>query len=201
MTQNSWDELAADWDTRADTGLYAERAFESWNRNVAPMFSNLAESRVLDFGCGTGLLTEMLAPLCREVVAIDSSARMIDVLQNKIVEKRIGNITPLVTTLDSAAISEIPELSGKFDLVVASSVCSFLPDYVSTIRELSSTLKSGGLFVQWDWQSKMPIERIQSAYEESGMISLTVEEAFAMTMDNESEPVVLGIAQLPTDCK
>ncbi|MCH8334286.1 MAG: class I SAM-dependent methyltransferase [Proteobacteria bacterium] len=41
-------------------------------------------------------------------------------------------------------------LTEKFDLVVASSVCSFLPDYNSTLRDLSSALKPGGLFVQWE---------------------------------------------------
>ena len=197
MTQNSWDELATGWDTRADTRLYAERAFESWNRKITPLVSDLAESRVLDFGCGTGLLTEKLAPLCGHIVAVDISAGMIDVLQSKVVDKRIGNITPLVTAVDSAAINENPELSVKFDLVVASSVCSFLPDYNSTLRDLSSALKPGGLFVQWDWLSEMPIERIRRAYKESGLINLGVEEAFAMTMEDESMSVVLGVARSP----
>ncbi len=197
MTRNRWDEIATDWDTRADTRLYAERAFESWNRKIAPLVTDLTESRVLDFGCGTGLLTEKLAPHCGHIVAVDISAGMISVLQSKVVDKHIDNITPLVTAIDSAAINENPELSEKFDLVVASSVCSFLPDYDSTLRDLSSALKPGGLFVQWDWLSEMPIERIRGAYETSGLINLGVEQAFVMTMEDESMPVVLGIARLP----
>ena len=197
MTQNSWDELATAWDTRADTRLYAERVFESWNRKIAPLISDLTESRVLDFGCGTGLLTEKLAPLCGRIVAVDISAGMIDVLRSKVVEKRIGNVTPLVTAIDSATITENPELAVKFSLVVASSVCSFLPDYNSTLRDLSSALKPGGLFVQWDWLSEMPIERIRGAYKQSGLINLCVEEAFAMTMEDESIAVVLGVARSP----
>ncbi len=197
MTQNSWDEFATDWDTRADTRLYAERAFESWNRKIAPLVTDLTESRVLDFGCGTGLLTEKLARHCGHIVAVDISAGMINVLQRKVVDKHIDNITPLVTAIDSAAINENPELSEKFDLVVASSVCSFLPDYDATLRDLSSALKPGGLFVQWDWLSEMPIERIRGAYETSGLINLGVEQAFVMTMEDESMPVVLGIARLP----
>ena len=101
MTQNSWDEAATGWDTRADTRLYAERAFESWNRKIAPLVSDLTESRVLDFGCGTGLLTEKLAPLCGHIVAVDTSAKMIDVLRSKIVDKHIGNITPHEVNVDS----------------------------------------------------------------------------------------------------
>ena len=143
------------------------------------------------------MLFRSLAPLCGHIVAVDTSAGMINVLRSKIVDERIGNITPLVTFLDSAAINETPELSDKFDLVVASSVCSFLPDYDSTLRDLSSALKLGGLFAQWDWLSGMPIERIRDAYETLGLINLGVEEAFAMTMEHESMSVVLGIARSP----
>ncbi len=195
MGQNSWDEMAAGWDTRADTRLYAERAFASWERKVAPLVSDLANSRVLDFGCGTGLLTEKLAPICGHIVAVDTAAAMIDVLQDKVVEKRIGNITPLVAAIDAETIRENSEFSEKFDLIVASSVCGFLPDYESSLRDLSSALNLGGLFVQWDWLSEMPIERIRNAYKALGLIDLGVEEVFAMTMDNESVPVVMGVAR------
>jgi len=195
MTENSWDEMATGWDTRADTRLYAERAFASWERKAAPLVSDLTNSRVLDFGCGTGLLTEKLAAICGHVVAVDTAAGMIDVLQAKAADKRIGNITPLVTAIDAETIRENSEFSEKFDLIVASSVCSFLPDYESSLRDLSSALKPGGLFVQWDWLSEMPIERIRNTYKALGLIDLGVEEVFAMTMDDESMPVVMGVAR------
>jgi len=196
MTEYTWDEMAAGWDTRADTRLYAERAFASWERKAAALVSDLENSHVLDFGCGTGLLTEKLAPVCGHIVAVDTAAAMIDVLQNKVVEKHIGNITPLVISIAAETIRENSEFSEKFDLIVASSVCGFLPDYNLTLRDLSSALKPGGLFVQWDWSSEMPIERVRSAYKALGLIDLDVEEVFAMTMDDESVPVVMGMAQL-----
>jgi 2-polyprenyl-3-methyl-5-hydroxy-6-metoxy-1,4-benzoquinol methylase len=196
MTQDTWNEFAAEWDTRADTRLYSEQAFASWERKAAPLVSDLANSRVLDFGCGTGLLSEKLAPICGHIVAVDTAAAMIDVLQAKVMDKHIGNITPLVAAIDAETIRENSEFSEKFDLIVASSVCGFLPDYNLTLRDLSSALNLGGLFVQWDWLNEMPIERIRNAYKASGLIDLGVEEVFAMTMDNESVPVVMGVARL-----
>ena len=42
----------------------------------------------------------------------------------------------------------------------------------------------------------MPIERIRGAYKALGLIDLGVEEVFAMTMDEGSMPVVMGVARL-----
>lgn len=192
---DDWDDIAASWDN-AETRLYAERVFDSWTRQIAPLVSNLSNTRLLDFGCGTGLLTEKLAPTCRNIVAIDSSESMIEVLKTKLVDQDIGNVTPLVTTIDPAAINTHPELSENFDFVVASSVCSFLPSYNSTLRVLASVIRPGGIYAQWDWLSEMPFARIQKAFETSGLTSLHIGKAFRMSMNNESMPVVLGIARL-----
>ena len=197
MTLDRCDDLAADWDTREDARIYAEQAFQSWNRKIAPLVSNLAESRVLDFGCGTGLLTEKLAPLCGHIVAVDTSRRMIEILRRKVEDGDIGNITPLETAINSVTIAQNRELSDAFDLIVASSVCSFLSDYNATLRDLSSLMKPGGLFVQWDWLDRMTKDRIRNAYEASGLIKLGVEEAYIMEIENESMPVVMGMARLP----
>lgn len=191
---DDWDEIAASWDN-ADTRLYAERVFDSWNRKIAPLVSNLSEARLLDFGCGTGLLTEKLAPICRHIVAVDSSAGMVEVLKIKLVDQHIDNVTPLVTAIDPAAINKYPEFSENFDIVVASSVCSFLPSYDSTLKDVSSVIQPGGLFVQWDWLSEMPIARIRRAFETSGLTNLSIDEAFKMSMNSESLPVVLGVAR------
>ncbi len=53
MTADSWDDFAADWDKEPGVRKYADMAFESWQRKAAPLISSMAETRVLDFGCGT----------------------------------------------------------------------------------------------------------------------------------------------------
>ena len=61
MSANEWDDHAGDWDANEDAQMYAQRALNSWEEKVAPFYPSLSECRVLDFGCGTGLLTERLA--------------------------------------------------------------------------------------------------------------------------------------------
>ncbi len=84
MTENEWDDFATEWDINEDVRKYSEKAFHSWQLKVAPAVLELSDNRVLDFGCGTGLLSEKLAEICGQVVAIDSSPKMIEILNNKI---------------------------------------------------------------------------------------------------------------------
>ena len=187
---DDWGELATNWDN-GDTRLYAERAFESFDRKVVPLFADLANSRILDFGCGTRLLTEKIAPFCGSIVAVDSSSGMIEVLRRKVADNHYRNVTPLVASSDLATTSG---LSVGFHLVVTFSVCSFLPDYESTLCNLSSVIRSGEIFAQWDWLSEMPVGRIQRAFKTAGLINHDIETVFEMTVGDESMSVVLGIA-------
>ena len=195
MTINEWDELATKWDVNEDVREYAEKAFNSWEKNVAPGLLNLSKNRVLDFGCGTGLLAEKLAEQCGEVVAIDTSPKMIEVLKKKIERSGAINIVASDVTVNAETIKDHPLLSSKFDLIVASSVCSFLPDYESTLCDLSLMMSLDGWFVQWDWAADMPEERIRDAFRASGLVEQSVGQEFSMESNGNSTPVVMGVGR------
>ena len=196
MASDTWDDYAADWDTEPDVREYSEYAFSSFQHKVAPLVSNMPEIRVMDFGCGTGLLTEKLAPLCQCVVAVDTSTRMIEVLDNKIAKAGIKNVTSLVATIDSKSIKKNRDILGQFGLVVASSVCSFLPDFEATLCHIAAIMKPGGVFVHWDWMDDLPADRIRNAFSGAGINCLTIEREFAMNGRNESKAVVMGIGKI-----
>ena len=77
MSEDSWGEQAPTWDTNPAVVAYADAAFASLGDRIRPGM------RVLDFGCGTGLLTERIAPHVAEVMAVDASPAMIEVLTAK----------------------------------------------------------------------------------------------------------------------
>lgn len=195
MSANEWDEYADDWDVNEDVQLYAHKALDSWEKKVAPFYPSLAECRVLDFGCGTGLLTERLAGRCGQVVAVDTSGKMIEVLRNKLASSNIGNVIVSTVPINSESIKENSDLLSAFDLVVASSVCSFLPDYESSLLDISSMMKPGAYFVQWDWMENMPGKRIEHAFSSSGLISQSIGQAFAMKTNGDSKPVIMGVGR------
>ncbi len=120
---------------------------------------------------------------------------MIEVLRRK----EIGNVTAICAEIiDHSAHSSAPWVS-EFDLIVASSVCGFLPNYELTVGVLSQTLRSHGYFVQWDWLSSngeefgLTTDRVAKALSSAGLKCVQVDEAFTIAFDGEQMPVV-GLA-------
>lgn len=194
MNTETWDDVAADWDGDRDVRNYADLAFDVFERKVVPLIPDLDRSRVLDFGCGTGLLVEKIAPLCGHVVAIDTSMEMIKVLEDKVAHRNLRNlrnVTPMATAIGSGEAQVLRD----FQLVVASSVCSFLEDYEATLRDIASTMLPGGIFVQWDWLTEMPPDRIRRAFDYSGLRCLSTESEFEMTGKGGPMAVMMAIGR------
>ena len=153
-------------------------------------------ARVLDFGCGTGLLTERLAADFGHVIAVDSSAAMIEVVRQKCAKNGLDNVLPLHVSIDAEALALHGNALRDFDLVVASSVCSFLPDFGQTLRDIVSVMSRRGVFAQWDWASSLSAEQIAAAYEYAGLRVHVIENAFEMTGEEGSAAVLVGIGRV-----
>jgi len=163
----------------------------------------LAGKRVLDFGCGTGLLTSLLRRRggCQDVVAVDVSPKMIEVLDDKIRGGDWKDVRTYCLSLadleedegvddSKAAIkSELLGMYGTFDVVFASSVLTFIPeeDIAKTMSALGKMLKPGGsgnagVLVHSDWpksEAKRPdamtAESAERMYEMAGLRAISSE--------------------------
>ena len=91
------DQMHAHFDQRAaeydgwwlGTGSFAERERPGWSEEVEQLIgvvSALPPARVLDVGCGTGFLTRHLRG---ELVAIDQSARMVEIAAARLPHARV----------------------------------------------------------------------------------------------------------------
>lgn len=191
--KNEWDDYAEGWDIDPTVKVYAKNAFSELTANI-----DINDLAVLDFGCGTGSLTKLMSPYAKSVLAIDSSSEMIKHLNSK----RLSNVCSIADYLSEGLIKSTPELSHQFDLIVASSVCSFLDDYDETLKLLSSLLKDGGRFVQWDWyaeseSSEMGLteQRVVNALLETGFDVIKITKPFVMTSSKGNMPVLMAIAK------
>lgn len=190
---NEWDQYAQDWDTDASVQEYAARAFET----LSTVIDGEGLS-VFDFGCGTGSLTSLLSPVAKEVVALDGSAEMI----KRLVDKKLANVIPVSGFLTPQLIGSHSDWINKFDLVVASSVCSFLPDYETTLGLLKSLMKPGALFVQWDWLQQdatastgLSEGRVVTALQQQQFVDIQVSQPFDMVSSKGSMTVLMAVAK------
>ena len=194
---STWDQHANHWDQDSLVRHYADNTLKSLTERMDFSDGAWRSKRLLDFGCGTGLLTEKLAPLFNEVIAVDTSPNMIDVLNGK----NVDNVTAVCADIDDMASGSPAPWFRDFELIVASSVCGFLPDYETTLGVLSRALNKDGRFVQWDWLSSgddasgLTMERVSIASAKAGLASIYIGNAFTMTIEGEAAPVMMGIGQ------
>ena len=187
--KNEWDDYAQGWDTDSSVQLYAKHAFEQLIK-----ITNIDGLSVLDFGCGTGSLTQLLSPNASHIVALDGSAEMIKQLDNKA-------LTNVCTVAAFLTTDNLDALHGPFDLIVASSVCSFLPDYPHTLGLLKSLLKPNGRFVQWDWLASkenpttgFSLAQVQSAFKYAGFQGVELSTPFDMSSSKGTMQVLMASA-------
>ena len=95
--------------------------------------------RLLDLGCGTGLVGEKFSSLCRTMTGVDISRKMIAVAH----EKKL---------YDSLQISEIIEFlrtnpETAYDLVICADVLPYLGDLGELFYEVSSIMATHGHFM------------------------------------------------------
>eukprot|EP00923_Selenidium_pygospionis_P041700 GHVN01072371.1.p1 GENE.GHVN01072371.1~~GHVN01072371.1.p1 ORF type:complete len:246 (+),score=95.26 GHVN01072371.1:98-739(+) len=151
-----WNDCSSTWDETPGVKDYALAAFTSLTSELTSLnITSLDHLRVLDFGCGTGILTVMLSPNVKEVISVDISKGMIEALEKKI-EIGKSQSPPTLTNVTSVCADitkEVPSsLSTPFDLIVCSSVLAFVPDYQSTLTLLTSRLNPGGVLIHFDWE-------------------------------------------------
>jgi SAM-dependent methyltransferase len=95
----------------------------------------VGRERAMELGCGTGLVTALLASSLGHVVAVDASAGMLDVLRRKLQELGIENVEPVEADL----ASHIP--MGPFDFIYSSMTLHHIEDveglFVSVYKRLA----------------------------------------------------------------
>jgi len=97
--------------------------------------------KVLDVGCGIGLLALYLATKGFEMYGVDLNKEKIDAA------KRINQKLDLKVNFKCASILDLPFEGDKFDNVICSEVLEHVEDDQKAIHELSKVLKKEGLLI------------------------------------------------------
>ena len=131
-----WDNVAWVYDVFANgINRKANRALcAAVEKEISP------SDEVLECACGTGLLTEVIAPRCRRLVATDFSANML-----RRAEKKCGKYGN--TRFEQADITALRFPDGSFDVVVAANVIHLLDEPYRALRELDRVCRPGGRII------------------------------------------------------
>ena len=131
------------WDMRARTydqtsgGVYAH----AYDLTVEHSLRYLEPShRVLEFACGTGIVTLRLAPRVTYLRGIDISPNMVDRAREK--TRDLPNVEITNTDLFDSCLEP-----GSFDAVCAYNVLLYLPDLPAALTRIRELLRPGGVFL------------------------------------------------------
>lgn len=100
----------------------------------------LAGKRVLDVGCGGGILADAMARKGADVLGIDLSTKALRVAQLHALEAQ----TPRVTYREVSAEQLALEEPGGFDVVTCMEMLEHVPHPASVVRACASLVKPGG---------------------------------------------------------
>ena len=130
-----WDRRAAVYD--ADAGVFYREAYE---KTTACMRKYLKPTdTVLDFACGTGIVTLSLSPDVKELRGIDISDEMIRRAQGKAAAQGIANVLLTQTDLFDAALAP-----ASFDAVLACNVLLYVEQRAEVLARIRELLKADG---------------------------------------------------------
>jgi len=90
-----------------------------------------------DLGCGTGQLTETIAPYVRRVIAVDGSGEMLDAARRRLAELRNVDVR-------KGELETLPIEDGELDAAMLSLVLHYSPSPGKTLSEVARVLRPGG---------------------------------------------------------
>lgn len=131
--------------TREDRQALNERLLEpgqSWFLWASALSSLLPPLEVVDFGCGTGVLTVAMAKWAKTVTAIDHNADVLEQAKERARAAKLKNVSFLRADLHDLGLP-----SGKKDLVVLSQSLHHVERPEAVLKEAARILEPGGKII------------------------------------------------------
>jgi tRNA (cmo5U34)-methyltransferase len=131
---NEFDDKARTWD---ENPMHMERsmAIAAKMEEMLPLNKQI---KALEYGAGTGILSFLLSEKLDQIVMMDNSAGMVNMMEEKISLLNTPNLFPVKFDLEH----ELPE--QKFDLVFSQMVLHHISDIQSIFSKFLSMILPGG---------------------------------------------------------
>ena len=97
---------------------------------------------VLDFGCGSGAITNKLSKVAKSIDAIDISSGMLEFAKKQAEKDSIANINYIQASIFDERLKD-----KKYDAILAFNVLHYIEDVPKLIERINTLLKPNGIFV------------------------------------------------------
>ncbi|HNX82709.1 MAG TPA: class I SAM-dependent methyltransferase [Candidatus Omnitrophota bacterium] len=133
-TKRDFDKEAASWDSPPRVKLAADVS-----KAILGQIQLKPDMELLDFGCGTGLVSFPLSSQVHSITGVDTSKGMLEVFEGKIKSKQVENIKTLHLDLEKG-----DTVSGRYHAIISSMTLHHVKDTVNLIRQFHRVLLPGG---------------------------------------------------------
>ncbi len=131
----NFDEKAATWDEDPRRVTLANDVADTIIREITPTH----EMDVLDYGCGSGLVTLRIQPLVKSITGADNSKGMLDVIQKKIDTLKLKNVRTQFIHFEQGE-----KIEGTFHLILSSMTLHHIPEPAPLLQQFYDLLLPEG---------------------------------------------------------
>ena len=136
MSQSYFDQAAATWDDQPQRVRLMRMIGEAIVREAHPAKT----MDVLDYGCGTGLVSLFLLPYVHSVTGADSSPGMLEVLKGKTAKAGLNTMRTIRLDLEKEAVP-----AEHYDMVVVSMAMHHIAEVDRVLKAFHTMLLPGGV--------------------------------------------------------
>ncbi|MBF4468906.1 MAG: class I SAM-dependent methyltransferase [Methanobrevibacter arboriphilus] len=122
----NWDNEADKFSKRSKQDEYQKKLFSKMRIDK--------DDTVIDLGCGEGSITIPLSKKVKSITAVDSSKRMLEILDDKCKAENIDNIKTMKENLEDVTLKEV----GNKDIVLLSRSINGISPIKDTINNVNS---------------------------------------------------------------
>ncbi|MEW6495759.1 MAG: amino acid adenylation domain-containing protein, partial [Cyanobacteriota bacterium] len=164
-----------------------------WVNHQAAQILSLQPKRVMEIGCGTGLLLFKIAPHCTQYWGTDFSQASLDYIRQQLAKQEL----PQVTLFEKMA-TDFDEIEAEtFDAVILNSVVQYFPSIDYLVRVLEGALKAlapGGFIFIGDVRNLQLLQAFHASVQlyqaEPSLTCEQLQQRVQMQMFQETELVI-----------
>jgi amino acid adenylation domain-containing protein/thioester reductase-like protein len=167
LVKTHWDSTfnISGWISSYTKALIPDQEMQEWVDQTVARILDLHPQRVLEIGCGTGLLLFRIAPHCLSYMGTDISETALTYVEQQL--HHTAQVPPI--TLERRAADNFQDMDAQsFDMVIINSVLQYFPsvDYlIDVIKRSLQVLKPDGYLFLGDVRNHLLLEAFIAATE------------------------------------